>query len=157
MITSNVIEHIHFKNEFLKNDADILQKFLEAERKPELHRVLCDTCQRYSKSCDNCCTLNRQLSLEDKAWLAKFWENTKLIDINGKKKIMVTVPYKNPVEKTFPASENNYSQAVGTARGIVRKLHNKISNLAILIYNCRFHANGDSQEFKIEEMLQGQL
>ena len=37
-----------------KNDADILQKFLEAEGKPELHRVLCDICKRYSKSCDNC-------------------------------------------------------------------------------------------------------
>ena len=63
--------------------------------------------------------------MEDKAWLAKFWENTNLIDINGKMRIMVIVPYKNPVEKTFPASENNYSQAVGAARGIVRKLHNK--------------------------------
>ena len=33
--------------------------------------------------------------------------------------------HQNPVEKTFPASENNYSQAVGAARGIVRMLHNK--------------------------------
>ena len=99
MITSNVKEHIHFKNKFLKNDADILQKFLEAEGKPELHRVLCDTCQRY------------------KAWLAKFWENTKLIDIHGKKRIMVIVPYKNPVAKKLSCIRKQLLPSCGRCEG----------------------------------------
>ena len=34
---------------------------------------------------------------------------------------------------------------------------NNIFNRAKLIYNCRSHAKGDSQEFKIEEMFQGQF
>ena len=44
------------------------------------------------------------------------WENINLVKINGKNRIRVIVPYKNPVQEIFKPENNNLISALGSAK-----------------------------------------
>ena len=123
-------------------EGEMVKRFIQDE---SLVTLQDPKCPRHSNiPCNDCDQMSNRNSLADKAIYQQLYENMRAIKLDsGKFKLEQTYVYGGDVNEIFNPENTNFSSALGSARGVAKKLLRKGKN-ALQEYSQQFKkAEGD--------------